>query len=193
MKEKNKKEVKNVDILSYVKVGLLGVLAIATVVNVIFTVKYLPIIAKNTKGTTVNTDTTKEEPAAEYDVSKYNAVDLAGLKNVVKANGYQVIYIGRSTCHYCVQFLPIMTEAQEVYGFKTTYFDITKVINFETGAIADEAGYKYITDINSFFKDNFGSTPMVAIFKDGKFVKGTVGYTDLATYSKFLEDNGIKK
>ena len=59
MKEKSKKEVKNVDILSYVKVGLLGVLAIATVVNVIFTVKYLPIIAKNTKGTTVNTDTTK--------------------------------------------------------------------------------------------------------------------------------------
>ena len=86
-----------------------------------------------------------------------------------------------------------MTEAQEVYGFKTTYFDITKVINFENGAIADEAGYKYITDLNSFFKDNFGSTPMVAIFKDGKFVKGTVGYTDLATYSKFLEDNGIKK
>ncbi len=34
---------------------------------------------------------------------------------------------------------------------------------------------------------------MVAIFKDGKFVKGTVGYTDLATYSKFLEANGIKK
>lgn len=192
MKEKNKKEVKNVDILSYVKVGLLGVLAIAAVVSVVFNIKYLPMIAKNTKGTTPST-TEEEQQTGEYDVSKYKSLDLAGLKTTVKAKGYQVVYIGRATCGYCVQFLPIMTEAQEIYGFKTNYFDITQVINFETGSISDQAGYDYIVGLNDFFKEEFGSTPMVAIFKDGKFVKGTVGYTDLATYSKFLEDNGIKK
>ena len=36
-------------------------------------------------------------------------------------------------------------------------------------------------------------TPMVAVFKDGKYVNGTVGYTEYDAYAKFLEESGLSK
>ena len=79
-----------------------------------------------------NNDNTDEVP--EYDVSKFSEVDYAGLKKIMKDDGTHVVYIGRSSCHFCAMFIPVMTEAQEKYGFKTEYFDITRVFNFNNNS-----------------------------------------------------------
>ena len=34
---------------------------------------------------------------------------------------------------------------------------------------------------------------MVVVYKDGKYVSGTVGYQQVETYAKFIEDAGMKK
>ena len=46
---------------------------------------------------------------------------------------------------------------------------------------------------NDFYKENLLSTPMVVVYKDGKYVSGTVGYQQVETYAKFIEDAGMKK
>ena len=140
---------------------------------------------------TDNNDNNNEVP--EYDVSEFSEVDYSGLKKIMKGEGTHVVYIGRSTCHYCAMFIPIMTEAQEKYGFKTEYFDITRVFNFTNNSVVDQDAYNELSKYNSFFKENFLSTPMVVIFKDGKYVDGTIGYQDINTYSSFLEKNKFEQ
>ena len=42
-----------------------------------------------------------------------------------------MIYIGRSTCGYCVQFVPVLTQVQkELGGYTTYYIDIAKILEF---------------------------------------------------------------
>lgn len=145
---------------------------------------------KSSEGTN-NNDSNDE--TYEYDVSEFSEVDYAGLKKLMKGEGTHVVYIGRSTCHYCAMFIPVMKEAQEKYGFKTTYFDITRVFNFTNNSVVDQTAYDELSKYNSFFEDNFLSTPMVVIFKDGKYVDGTIGYQEISSYSSFLEKNKFEK
>lgn len=167
---------------------VIGMVAVAIIIGIINTAN----ISSISSGNTTNNNNT-EETNTEYDVSMFNEVDFTGLKNLLTADGTHVIYIGRATCGYCVEFLPTMQQAQSDYGFTTDYFDISTVIDFANNSILDQTAYDYIVGLNDFMKENFGSTPMVIIYKDGKYKNGTVGYTDYATYAKFLTDNGISK
>ena len=198
--DKNKNNLKNINeivsILDKIKVGLY-VIVVLLLINVIVGI----INTNNTgvirnysltsSGNNDNNDNTDEVP--EYDVSKFSEVDYAGLKKIMKDDGTHVVYIGRSSCHFCAMFIPVMTEAQEKYGFKTEYFDITRVFNFNNNSVVDQDAYNELSEYNNFFKENFLSTPMVIIFKDGKYVDGTIGYQDINTYSSFLEKNKFEK
>lgn len=133
---------------------------------------------------TKSSGTEEEETVTEYDVSEFNKVDYAGLVEAVDNKDYTVIYFGRETCGYCVQFVPIMKQAQEDYGFTTVYVDITEVTEEE---------YNYLVSLGDFFSENYGTTPMVAVFKNGEYVNGTVGYTEYDSYASFLELSGITK
>lgn len=168
---------------------VIGMVAVAIVIGVINTANISAISTGNT--TTENENT--EEENTEYDVSMFNEVDFTEFKNLVTSKGTHIIYIGRATCGYCVKFLPMMQQAQTDYGFTTNYLDISKIIDFTNNSILDQTAYDYIIGLNDFMETNFGSTPMVIIYKDGKYKNGTVGYTDYATYAKFLTDNGISK
>lgn len=124
----------------------------------------------------------------EYDVSMFDEITTDDLESVMNEDSPQVIYIGRSTCGYCVAFLPTLQQAQKDYGYKTKYLDISKMTSEEQ----QEKLLSYDND-EKIVTDNFGSTPMVLIAKDGKVVKATVGYQEYEDFANFLEENGITK
>jgi predicted bacteriocin transport accessory protein len=182
MKNNYEEILKKVNISLYVIIALL---AVSLIINIINT---------SNIGSILNNGTTKEEETNnEYDVSSFTAVDYTGLTEAIKSKDYTILYIARSTCGYCIKFLPVMKQAQSDYGFTTTYFDITQLINFDTGAIVDQTTYNKFIALNDFFANEPSATPKVAIFKDGKFINGTSGYQDYKTYTAFLEANGIVK
>lgn len=176
----NNEELKN--ILGQIKIWLM-VIAALLLVNVI-----VLVVVNGDNNSTTNSTTNEEETDLEYDVSEFEQVSKDDIFNRVKESGYHVVYIGRSTCGYCTKFLPIMKEAQNQLGFKTWYLDITEIIDFVNEKIIDQDAYDKLIAYN----EKFGATPMVLVFKDGEYVDGFVGYTDLDTYVGFLNNAGIK-
>lgn len=195
-KGKNKNNFKNseelMSILYKIKLALYLIVALLLINVVVSTINTSNTWSLRGNSTSEN-NTTSDGQTSGYDVSKFSEVDYSGLEKLMTEKGTHVIYIGRSTCHFCEMFIPIMTEAQEKYGFKTNYFDITRVFNFTNNTIVDKDAYNKLSEYNDFFKENFLSTPMVVIFKDGKYVDGTIGYQDIDTYSSFLEKNNFEK
>lgn len=187
------------DVLNKIKVALYILIALF-VVNIVLNVidtnvssrTYSNLSASGAFGTSNENDNNEEEEPLEYDVSSFKAVTHKEFIEDIKSEDYTVVYVGRSTCGYCAKFLPMMKQGQEEFGFKTLYYDITQVIDFAASTIIDQEAHDEIVAIDDFFSENFGATPMVAVFKDGKYVNGTVGYTDYATYAKFLEDSGLE-
>ena len=126
------------------------------------------------------TETTNE---GEYDVSMFEQIDANGLKKAFDSSEIQVVYLGRATCGYCVQFLPILQQAQSEYGYTTKYIDIS--------AVSDKDAEK-ITAMDDFLAENYGTTPLVILVKDGKLIDGHIGYAEYETFAEFLNNNGIK-
>lgn len=138
---------------------------------------------KESKETGTSNQDTETEKTAEYDVSMFEAIDVDGLKEAFDSDEVQVIYLGRSTCGYCVQFLPVLQQAQSEFGYQTLYLDVTTV---------DEKGAEELKSLDSFLSENYGTTPLVILVKDGKLIEGHIGYAEYDTFAKFLTDNGIE-
>lgn len=138
----------------------------------------------NSSESSVKSKETTETENKEYDVSMFKQIDVDGLKEAFDSEEAKVVYLGRATCGYCVQFLPVLQKAQDEFGYQTLYIDITTI---------DEDGAKEIQGMDSFLEENYGTTPLVIIVKDGKLVKGHVGYAEYDEFAKYLTDNGIEK
>ena len=134
-------------------------------------------------GSTSTTKTETTEENEEYDVSEFDEKTVDEALSQISKGGTEVVYIGRPTCGYCVKFAPIMKQAQNDLGFKHIYIDLEKISSEDSSKL---------TELDSYIEENFGYTPMVLVFKDGEFVNGTVGYTDVDTYKAFLNEQGIK-
>ena len=134
-----------------------------------------------------STEKTGTEENIEYDVSMFDTVDSNKVVDLFDSEKTQVIYIGRSTCGYCVQFLPVLQKAQEDYGYTTKYLDITTVTTEGQNALLAK------DNDEKFLETNYGATPVVLLVKDGKLVDGWVGYAEYDTFASFLEENGFKK
>ena len=130
-----------------------------------------------------DTNTSVETNNAEYDVSKFTEIKYNDFIDKYNDNEESLIYIGRSTCIHCVNFVPILKEAQDKYGYTTYYLDISKI---------NEKEYNDIKKLNDFLDENFGLTPMVIVVKDGNIIdNGTwMGEGSLDEFSKFLEKIG---
>lgn len=144
-------------------------------------------IIKN--GSTTKADDTEEETdtTSEYDVSMFTEKTTTEAVESIKKGDTEVVYIGRSTCGYCVKFLPILQQAQKEYGYTTTYIDLTKMTS------DDQTSLLTLDNDEKYISENFGYTPMILIFRDGKLVKGWVGYAEYSSFASFLEENGITK
>ena len=125
-------------------------------------------------------------PNTEYDVSKFKKISYNEFMDTYKGDKKTLIYIGRATCIHCVNFVPVLKEAQDEYGYETYYLDISDITEQE---------YNNIRKLDSFLDENFGGTPMVIIVKNGKIIKnGTwIGEVSKNNFYKFLEKAGYKK
>lgn len=167
---------------------IIALLAINTLIILVSSINDAGRYKKDSTKTSENSGTgSQNEPTGEYDVSMMNAVDVKEAIRLFDAKETQVIYIGRSSCGYCVKFLPSLQKAQKEYGYKTNYLDITTVT---------EDGHSDLMkkdNKDKFLEKNFGATPMVILVKDGKIVDTWLGYSEYDDFAQFLEKNGFKK
>ena len=174
MNEEVKDLLKKVVTCLYVVIALLAV-------NTILALTQTSVSKEETE----STEQTQE--SVEYDVSMFDTVDAEKTVKLFEKDDIQVIYAGRSTCGYCVQFLPVLQQAQKDYGYKTKYLDVDTVTEDGKKAIIAK------DNDEAFLANNFGATPMVILVKDGKLVDGWVGYAEYDAFASFLEKNGFKK
>ncbi len=144
-----------------------------------------------------STDNGESEEPADYDVSMFEEITASDIKSKTNKSK-QVIYVGRSTCSWCIKFLPNLQKAQEEYGYKTLYIDIAKIIDFSSSAIIDQSAYNTMTaltgdDYEDYMDEEFGATPMVLIVEKGKIIGAQTGYSEYDDFVKVLEDAGFKK
>ena len=154
---------------------VIGLLAINTVV----------LILANGSSAKINDTSITEEDNADYDVSSFEEFTLEKVKEVFESDQLQVIYIGRESCGYCVKFIPILKQAQDNFKYTTKYLDISKI----TDAQPEEL-LKYDNSDN-FLEQNFGSTPMVLLVKNGKLIDTWVGYNEYNEFESFLKNNKV--
>lgn len=176
-------EIENKEILKKILVSAYIIIALLAINTVVLFISNVEVTKSDSNTTEIST----EEPNTEYDVSMFDTVDTTKVVELFESEETQVVYIGRSTCGFCVQFLPSLQQAQKDYGYKTKYLDVTTVT---------EDGQKAILakdNDEKFLETNFGSTPMVILVKDGKLVDGWVGYAEYEKFANFLEENGFKK
>lgn len=124
----------------------------------------------------------------DYDVSMFTSVTADTLGDAVSEDTAKIVYIGRDSCGYCVQFLPVLQQAQEDYDYETLYLDITTVTTTE-----QQDKILAFDNEEKFLEENFGGTPMVLLMKDGKLVDTWIGYAEYSEYSAWLEENGFAK
>lgn len=149
------------------------------------------LLLKNAKFGTVDDDSNKNNGAdisTEYDVSMFSSVTAETLKDETEKDELQIVYIGRSTCGFCIQFLPILQQAQKDYDYKTLYLDITTVTTTE-----QQDRILELDNEEEFLDKNFGSTPMVLLMKNSEIIDTSLGYKEYSEYSEWLEKNGFEK
>lgn len=119
----------------------------------------------------------------DYDASMFTEINADEYMDALNDEEAKVVYLGRSTCGFCIQFLPTLQQAQKDYGYTTLYVDTDKITNDDLTKIIGTMGI----DITEF------GTPTTAIVKNGKVIAKQIGYTDYATFTSLLEENGFTK
>lgn len=145
-----------------------------------------------------NTNNGSNSSTEEYDVSAMNEVDLDGALALFEEDGTHVLYMGRSGCTYCREFVPVLNQVQEDLGFKTNYLNVqTFMSNWNaakeeleplTDKMTVEATANGETGTLGELFINNGYTPALVVIKDGKVVDGFFGYRDATALTKLLNE-----
>lgn len=155
-------------------------------IAIILTINLIVNILKNGNVSEINNNTNETEETGEYDVSMFEEQTTTEALESIANGDTKIVYIGRSTCGYCVKFLPVLQKAQKNLNYITTYIDLTKMTS------EDQTNLLNLDNEEGYISENFGYTPMVLIFRDGRFVNGWVGYSEYDSFVTFLNENGIK-
>lgn len=174
-KELNSKRIRNIYIM-LIAILCLTIISSTAILSYIF-VHWNDVKSNNSQSTQINNQ--------EYDVRSFEEINYDKFLDKYNDNKQSLIYIGRETCVHCVNFIPVLKQAQSEYGYQTFYLDISKTTEKEA---------KNIKQLNDFLNKNFGSTPMVIIVKDGNLIgDGWMGESTYENFSKFLNNAGYEK
>ena len=154
---------------------------------VISALTFITIFINVTDFSSTSSTESTEEVSGEYDVSMFTELTTSDALKKISVGSKYVVYIGRSTCGYCIQFLPNLQKAQEEYGYQTIYIDLEKMTS------DDQTNILTVDNDEKYISENLGYTPMVLVFEDGKLKNGWVGYAEYDSFASFLEDNGFSK
>ncbi len=171
---------------------------LAVIITIISVLLLIFVLADGTSSSNSNTNgepTESSEVASDYDVSEFKEIKAQDIAKESKGKNI-IIYVGRPTCGYCVQYVPILKEVQGKYKYKTYYIDIAKILDFEssTGGILDEDANDIMQKIDKeFMKENWGATPLTLVVKDSKLVDSIVGYVNSEALETLVKNNGFAK
>ena len=112
----------------------------------------------------------------------YIEVNLDEYKEIIKSDGYNLMFIGRETCSWCQQFKESIKTALKDNNFNIYYIDTDKFAQ-------DEYDKLYETD--SYLKDEEWGTPLTFIYKDGKRIDVINGYVESAQLVETLKKNKV--
>lgn len=164
------------------------------IIIVLLAINTIILFASNVKITTdkdkskdQNQKGTEEQINSNYDVSMFKEVTMDEAIDLFDSKETKLIYIGRATCGYCIQFLPALQQAQTEYGYQTYYYDMDKLTSEDSKKILEK------DNEDKFLGKNFTATPMVLLVKNGKLQDTWVGYDDYEKFAQFLEKNGFEK
>ena len=175
------------NLLKKILTGIYVIIALLAIITIVLFTSNVKITNSDSSDKESTQTTAENGDNTDYDVSMFNSVSVDETIDLFSSKETKVIYIGRSTCGYCVKFLPVLQEAQEKFGYKTNYLDITTV--------TEDGQSKLLKKDNDekFLEENFGSTPMVLLVKNGKIVEGWVGYAEYDSFTQYLTRNGFKE
>jgi len=133
----------------------------------------------------------------EYDVSSFESIDATEFLNVLNSEEPTVVYLGREGCGYCVNFLPVLKQAQQEMNYKTHYVDIYEVDNstddYKTMVSKiNDLTEQFNDDNNTNYESIYGYTPMVLIVQDGYIEDVSIGYLEYDKFKEFLNKNGVE-
>lgn len=172
-----------ISVCLYIIIGLLSVI----------------LIVQLATGGITKKDTTKKDEITEteYDVSMFNSIDATAFMSLLEDKEASLIYFGRETCTFCVQFLPVLQQAQTDLGYQMNYIDVSEIDtttdDFESMIkIYDDMLDTYNEKNNSDYEELYGYTPAVLIVQDGKIKDIWIGYGNYDSYVEWLSENGIK-
>ncbi len=152
------------------------------IIALLFVNSILLIVSIGNKGNTVLSSNEEEE--LPYDVSDFAEMTTDQAIETIQAGGFQVIYIGHSSCGFCRKYVPVLQEAQKAFGYQTIYIDTDKLTSADSE--------KWMA-LDTYVEESFGYTPLTILTKDGKYVDGQLGYTDYNTLKALLEKNGLQE
>lgn len=175
------------DILNKIFYSLVVIVVLLALLLITIVVKGNTNFSASSNGNGGSDSTQTEEAPADYDVSMMDTLSTTDTISRIKEGTKTVVYIGRSTCGYCVKFLPTLQKAQKEYNYKTVY------INLEEMTSDDQTNLKELDNEEKFIEESLGYTPMVMIFEDGKLKDTWLGYADYDSFAQFLEKNEYKK
>ena len=61
-----------------------------------------------------------------YNVSSLIKLDTNDLKSLTKQEGTHIVYIGRPTCEYCIDFVPKLNKVVKETNLEVNYYDTDK-------------------------------------------------------------------
>lgn len=160
---------------------LLTAILVVLIINTVFVATLL----FNGNNSLVKQDTTsedKEEESTEYDTSKMESIDYSTFKDLMNKEEKSIVLFARSTCGYCVKFMPILNDAIEKNDLKVYYLDVTTMTS------------ENLNDVKSLdpFKEGVG-TPTLLVVGNGGLIASNVGYVDADALDTFLSQNEFIK
>ncbi len=173
-----------------------GLSVIITIISVLLLIFVLADGTEKKSNTDSDNSGNSSEVSSDYDVSAFKEIKAQDIKKESKGKNI-LIYVGRSSCGYCIQYVPILTQVQEKYNkYKTYYIDIAKILDFNsaTGGILDSEANEIMQQLDKdFMESNWGATPLTLVVKDSKLVDSIVGYVDAGTLETLVKENGFVK
>lgn len=181
-------------VISYVT---LAVSVITLIISIVVLCKVNNIESGKTKTSSNETDKKEETPtveedqtAIEYDVSMFKSLDADAFLDLFdKKDGKEyIVNVGRSTCPFSQQFLPVLQQSVKDYDYTLYYVSTTDstIVN-KAQEIIDKS------EVFSTSGTSFGATPSTYVIKNGKVVDSFIGYDTYESFAKFLEKHDIKK
>lgn len=131
-----------------------------------------PVANENDEMDTITLDAEGFRVAYNLTESIYEPISGAEVYNKIDNEDTFIVYVGRDTCPYCQQFVPVLMDVAEELDISVLYHvDSTDSLN------------------SSFISvNNITGTPTTFVFREGNLVEAIVGYRNATETQQLIED-----